>query len=262
MRKQLLQLYSDQLDEAFNTRHAINSLTSTVDLTEEEAYQIQMINVNRRLKQEEVISGKKIGLTSLAMQKMLGIKEPDYGHLFSSMFIQDNKVLCSKLIQAKVEAELAFVLKKDLNGSKVTIQDVEDATDYVVAALEIIDSRIIDWQIKLSDTIADNASAAYYVLGKTKLLPQEVNYKNTFMRLHKKNKQTESLINEGYSSAVLGDPRLAVAWLANKLSHYGLTLKAGEVILSGAFTTAHPIKKADYFKAIFSDFGTVELWFI
>jgi 2-keto-4-pentenoate hydratase len=205
-----------------------------------------------------VISGKKIGLTSPGIQKQLGVNEPDYGHLFAAMDCKDGKIKSDALLQPKIEGEIAFILKADLAGGKVSRDDVLAATDYVVAAFEIVDSRVADWKIKLVDTVSDNASSGRYVLGSKHLKLNEVDLPTVSMKLYKNG----SLAGEGTGAAVLGDPCISVAWLANRLWDYGVTLKAGEVILSGAFSAAPPAAKGDSFMADFSSFGKVEAEFI
>jgi 2-keto-4-pentenoate hydratase len=228
------------------------------NLTIQDAYQIQLVNVKRKLNEGAKIVGKKIGLTSLAMQKMLGVDQPDYGHLFDSMVVENGTLIDnSSLLQPKVEAEIAFVLKHDLIGPKVTLLDVLHATDYVVASLEIVDSRVQDWKIKLQDTIADNASSGMYVLGAKNIKVDEIDMAVTGMAFYRNGE----LINTGVGAAALGHPALCVAWLANKLYEFGVTLKAGEVILSGALSAAMDAKPGDEFKANFAHLGEVSVRF-
>ncbi len=246
-----IQKYADLLYEAERSRKAIPPLTETdPELNIDDAYAIQLANVDRVVKEGHVISGKKIGLTSPGIQKQLGVDEPDYGHLFAAMDITDGEVPIDELLQAKIEGEIAFVLKEDLTGGNVTAEDVRNATDYVVAAFEIVDSRVADWRIKLVDTVSDNASSGRYVLGEKKVRLDEVDLPGVPMTLWKNGE----IIGEGTGAAVLGDPALAVAWLANRLWGYGVTLKKGEVILSGAFSAAPEAAKGDCFTA---DFGEV-----
>jgi 2-keto-4-pentenoate hydratase len=212
------------------------------------------MNVKMVLSMGQVISGKKIGLTSGEIQKQFGVHEPDYGYLYAAMDCRGGKVNAAALIQPKVEGELAFVLKADLAGGRVTREDVLKATDYVVAALEIVDSRIAGWNIQLVDTVADNASSGRYVLGARKLKLSEADLPKVTMKLFKNGKP----VGEGTGAAVMGDPCLAVAWLANRLWQYGVPLKAGELILSGAFSAAPSAVKGDSFRAEFSSFGEVE----
>jgi 2-keto-4-pentenoate hydratase len=206
-----------------------------------------------------VISGKKIGLTSPGIQKQMGVDQPDYGHLYAAMERRDRKINTAELIQPKIEGEIAFILKEDLAGGGITREDVIRATDYVAPAFEIVDSHIADWKIKLEDTIADNASSGRYVLGDARVRPGEVDFPKVAMGFFKNRGE---LIEEGLGKAVMGDPCLAVAWLANRLQAYGVSLKAGEVILSGAFSAAAPASKGDRFQAEFSGLGTVEAWFV
>lgn len=259
MDRDSIQKYADLLFEAEREKIAISPLTEQdAALTLDDAYAIQLENISRAVALGYVISGKKIGLTSPGIQQQLGVNEPDYGHLFSAMDCVNGEVRIGQLLQPKIEAELAFVLKDDLIGGKITAQDVRNATDYVVGAFEIVDSRVADWKIKLVDTVADNASSGRYVLGEKKLRIDEMDLSAVTMKLYKNGEQ----VGEGIGGAVLGDPCLAVAWLANRLWDYGVTLKTGEVILSGAFSAAPPAAKGDEFEAVFSDFGSVKARFI
>jgi len=263
MNKQKIIIYANQLAEAQENMKAISAISGIdQDFTIDDAYAVQMENVVRQLNSGDSICGKKIGLTSLPMQQMLNVNEPDYGHLFESMNIKDGKIESSSLLQPKIEAELAFILKSDLSGGNVTVKDVIVATDYVVAAFEIVASRVADWKIKLVDTVADNASSGCFVLGSKKIAISDVDLITTHMKLYKIIDGKDVLINEGYGSAVLNDPKIAVAWLANKLWNYGVTLQAGEIVLSGAFSAAPPAVKGEKFKAVFTDFGTVEAEFV
>ena len=157
-------LYRAEMD-----RRPIAPLTEKyADITPEEAYQVQLAWVKLKEKDGYRITGKKIGLTSKAMQNMLGVNEPDYGHLFDYMMLSDMEIMnTSELLQPRIEAEVAFILSKDIKGPGVTVADVLAATEYVVPAIEIVDSRIENWKIKLPDTIADNGSSARVVLGGT-----------------------------------------------------------------------------------------------
>lgn len=254
-----IQKYADMLYEAEASRKAIPPLTDMdASLDIDDAYAIQLANVNRVVSEGHVISGKKIGLTSPGIQQQLGVNEPDYGHLFEAMDCKDGTCEIDKLMQAKIEGEIAFILKDDLAGGKVTVEDVRKATDYVVAAFEIVDSRVEDWRIKLVDTVSDNASSGRYVLGSKKVKLDEVDLPNVHMILTKNGEPA----GEGTGAAVLGDPAIAVAWLANRLWGYGVTLKKGEVILSGAFSAAPEAKKGDVFVADFGEMGKVEARFV
>jgi 2-keto-4-pentenoate hydratase len=227
-------------------------------ITVDDAYQIQLVNVRRVTGLGYPVSGKKIGLTSPGIQKQLGVHEPDYGHLFAAMEVKDGRVNTGALLRPKIEGEIAFVLKADLSGGAVSGEEVRKATDYVTAAFEIVDSRVADWKIKLADTVADNASSGRYILGGAALSVDAVDLSSVRMELYKNG----VLAGEGSGAEVLGDPCLAVAWLANRLWDYGVTLRAGEVVLSGAFSAAPEAARGDVFRAEFSSFGTINAEFI
>ena len=251
--------FADQLFDAERNRKAIPPLTEQdPKITLDDAYYIQLENIERVIAMGHVISGKKIGLTSPGIQKQMGVNEPDYGHLFAAMECPDGIIKTDELLQPKIEAEIAFVLKADLAGGKVTREDVIANTAYVVAAFEIVDSRVADWKIKLPDTVADNASSGRYVLGSKPFTPEQLDLSKVAMKLYRNGE----LVGEGTGAAVQGDPCVAVAWLANRLWDYGVTLKMGELILSGAFSAAPPAAKGDKFTAEFSSFGEVEAEFV
>ncbi|MDR7080225.1 2-keto-4-pentenoate hydratase [Neobacillus niacini] len=248
------------LDEAHLKHQSISPLTlQEPTLTIDDAYAIQVKRIELATMQGDRITGKKIGLTSFAMQDLLGVDQPDYGHLLESMYVEEGAAISlGQLFQPKIEGEIAFVLKEDLVGPNITVDDVLRATDYIVPSLEVVDSRIKDWKIKLEDTVADNASCGLYVLGSNKVNINNVDLKSIHMQLIKNNQ----VINEGKGTDVLGDPALCVAWLANKLSEYGVTLKAGEVILSGALSAAIVVEQGDHFTAKFTQIGEVNVSFV
>ena len=251
--------FADMLYEAECSRTPIPPLTEMdPTLTIDDAYAIQLANIERVVAEGHVISGKKIGLTSKGVQAQLGVDEPDYGHLFEAMDCPDGVCEIDQLIQTKVEGELAFILKEDLTGGEVTPEDVRAATDYVIAAFEIVDSRVADWKIKLVDTVSDNASSGRYVLGDKKLYLDEVDLPSLHMDLIKNGE----VISEGTGAAVLGDPAIAVAWLSNRLWGYGVTLKKGEVVLSGACAPMAVAEKGDVFVADFGEAGSVTARFV
>ena len=254
-----IQHYADILYQAERDRVAVAPLKARdLSLTLDDAYAIQLANVYRVTEMGYAISGKKIGLTSEGIQKQLGVSEPDYGHLFSAMHCKGGVIHTDQLIQPKIEAELAFVLADDLTGGEVTADDVRAATEYVAGAFEIVDSRVADWKISLVDTVADNASSGRYILGDKKLKIGEADLPSETMRLYKNG----ALAAEGSGFAVIGDPCNAVAWLANRLWDYGIALKKGEVILSGAFSAAPSASAGDVFSVEFSSFGVIEAKFI
>lgn len=239
-----------ELDSALNLAQPVEPVTASApELDIDDAYAIQMCNIERALSRGVRITGKKIGLTSPAMQQMLGVDEPDYGHLMEDMAVTGGSINRDECLQPKVEGEVAFVLKTDISGPNVTAAEVLAATDYITASIEVVDSRVRDWKIKLIDTVADNASSCRYVLGEAKIPVSDVFLPAITMSLYKNGEK----VNEGLGADVLGDdPAICVAWLANKLWQYGVTLKAGEVILSGALSAAVPAERGDVFEARFS----------
>lgn len=249
----------EQLLQAETQQRSIPPLTALYpELSVEEAYRVQLKMIDSKVRKGERIVGKKIGLTSLAMQNLLGVGEPDYGHLLNRMeSTEDELISMEGLFEPRVEGEIAFVLKKDLQGPNVTVEEVLEATDYVVPSLEIVDSRITNWQIKLADTVADNASSGRFVLGKQRLPVQGVDLTAIEMVFYKNGEP----YNRGSGKDVLGHPAACVAWLANKLHAYGVTLKAGEVILSGALSAAANAVCGDRFRAEFTQLGSVEATF-
>lgn len=249
----------ETLNKAYETKQPVAQLTKNIaDFSIDDAYAVQLEMIATAVKEGATISGKKIGLTSLAMQQLLGVDEPDYGHLLDAMAVEEGgDIALSSLFQPKVEGEIAFVLKEDLVGPAITAQQVLAATDYVVPALEIVDSRIENWTIQLADTVADNASCGLYVLGQTKLDPAKTDLTKIQMELV----HNGVVVNTGTGADVLGHPATCVAWLANKLAAYGVTLKRGEVILSGALSAAVVAKAGDEFIARFTELGDVSVTF-
>lgn len=254
-----LKSFAEQLFEAEEKQSSIAPITSfEPQLTVQEAYSIQLENIERKLAQGQKIVGKKIGLTSVAVQKMLGVDEPDYGHLLDSMIVENGSVIRTQaLLQPKVEAEIAFVLKSELRGPNVTALDVLQATDYVLPAIEIVDSRIEDWKIRLQDTVADNASSAFYVLGSEPTKIEDVDLALIGMVLEKNGKS----VNSGVGAAALGNPVQCVAWLANRLADFDISLRPGEVILSGALSAMVEVQSGDSFTARFAHLGEVSVHF-
>ena len=238
-----IEQYGDELYEAFVARRAVPPLLSREpDITIEDAYRIQQRFVARRLAAGETVVGKKIGATSKPVQDFLGVYQPDFGILTSGMVYQEGDTIdLGALIQPKAEAELAFVLKHDLKGPGITAMDVIRATDYVLPCFEIVDSRITNWQIKIQDTVADNASCGVYVLGKTKGDPRKLDLSLAGMVLEKNGE----IFSTGVGAAVQGSPANAVAWLANTLGELGIPFKAGDVILSGSQSAVVPVVDGD-----------------
>ncbi|MFK9091984.1 2-keto-4-pentenoate hydratase [Bacillus salipaludis] len=251
--------YAHELLKAEETRQAVQALTDRDEqLTVKDAYQIQLEAVNVKLAQGKKVIGKKVGLTSAAMQKMLNVNEPDYGHLLDDMRVEnDATVKVDSMISPKIEAEIGFVLAEDLVGPNITYLDVMMATKYVVPTLEIIDSRVEDWKIKLIDTVADNGSSAKVVVGDKYTAPGGVDLRTAGMSLFKNNE----LLATGAGAAALGHPAHAIAWLANKLHEFGITLKKDELILPGALSGAVPVAAGDTIEAKFGALGSVTVHF-
>lgn len=250
---------ADLLLGAEISRRPVAPLTQQFpELTVAEAYEIQSINAHTRLVDANgptTIAGHKVGLTSKAMQEMLGVDEPDFGVLYADRVHEDGvRIAASELIAPRVEPEIAFVLGAPLTGPGVTPKDVLAATDYVVPALEVIDSRIADWKITLVDTIADNASCGRVVLGETHTKVADVVLAAAEVELRVNGEE----VQHGAGCAVLGHPAKAVAWLANTLGEHGVTLQAGEVVMPGSLTAAVPFAAGDHVVADFGRLGTVE----
>jgi len=212
------------------------------DITIEDAYRIQLRMIERRVAAGERVIGKKIGVTSKVVQDMLKVDQPDFGQLLSGMvFNEGEAVSVAKLIQPKAEAEVAFVLSRDLTGPGVTAADVLRATDFVMPCFEIVDSRIRDWKIKIQDTVADNASCGVFLLGSAKGNPRELDLTLAGMVLEKNGE----FFSSSCGAAVQGSPVNAVVWLANTLGALGLPFRAGEVILSGSQSALVPVVGGD-----------------
>ena len=225
-------------------------------LNVELAYEIQNINSQIRINNGASLVGKKIGLTSFEVQKQIGVDQPDYGILFNDMEILNGQSVSWKdLMQPKAEAEVAFVLNKTLDQNNMTIVDVMRAIDFVLPAIEIPGSRIADWKITLSDTIADNASASHYVLGSQPVRLENFDSINCGMKLIINGEQ----VSTGKGSNCLGSPLNAVHWLANKMLEIGNPLRKGELILSGALGKFVDIKPGDHIVTHIDGMGPVEI---
>jgi len=239
---------AEELYSALRDRRTVSPLIERhAELTIDDAYAISLGALARRRKDGERVVGKKIGVTSKAVQDMLGVHQPDFGFLTDRMWIEgDIDIDGSGLIQPRAEAEIAFVLKEGLKGPGVTAADVVAATDYVAPCFEIVDSRIRDWKIGIVDTVADNASCGVFVIGEARLDPRGLDLPD----LHVAVVKNGSPLSQGYGHAVQGDPAQAVAWLANTLGEYGVTLDAGDVILSGSLVPLEPAARGDIFEMI------------
>lgn len=247
----LIERHATELYEGLRDRRTVAPLAEREpSLTIDDAYAISVGFLSHRLRDGERVVGKKIGVTSKAVQDMLGVHQPDFGFLTDWMHVEgDIDIDAKALIAPRAEAEIAFILKHALNGPGVTADDVIAATEYISPCFEIVDSRITDWRIGIVDTVSDNASCGVFVLGEQRLDPRRFDLPS----LHVAVTKNGTPLSEGYGHAVQGDPAQAVAWLANTLGAYGVTLDAGDVILSGSLVPLAPAAKGDCFEMIFGD---------
>ncbi|HJW25072.1 MAG TPA: fumarylacetoacetate hydrolase family protein [Rhodocyclaceae bacterium] len=249
------------LYRAQRSASTVSSLTDLhPEMTIEDAYRIQQAALGHRQSDGERVIGKKIGVTSEAVQRMLNVHQPDFGFLTDWMLFENGRTLSLKdigLIQPRVEGELAFVLKDDLPASHVTREAVLAATEYVIPCFEVVDSRIRDWKIKIQDTVADNASCGVFVLGDARVAPESIDLAAARLDMYKNGQ----LAGSGFGTAVQGHPAEAVAWLANTLGAFGIPLRKGEVILSGSLTPLVPVAAGDMFELSVTGIGTAAVGF-
>lgn len=260
MNPELHQTLGDELYAALRERQPVEPLsTRHPEITIADAYAIQQRMLARRLAAGERVVGKKIGVTSQAVMDMLGVFQPDFGWLTDGMvFNEGQAVAAATLIQPKAEGEIAFVLKRRLQGPGVTAADVLAATEGVMACFEIVDSRIRDWKIRIQDTVADNASCGVFVLGDCLVDPRDVDLATCGMVLEKNGE----IVATGAGAAALGHPANAVAWLANTLGTLGIALEAGEVVLSGSLAAMVPVQAGDDLRVTIGGIGGCSVRFI
>lgn len=255
------QALGDELYAALRDCRTLAPLTERFPGIEiEDAYHISRVMLDNRLRdRDEQVVGKKIGVTSAAVQDMLGVYQPDFGFLTSQMEVpnQGRVRIAGNLIQPRAEAEIAFLLKQDLQGPGVTEADVLAATECIMPCFEIVDSRIANWKIRIQDTIADNASCGVYVLGNERINPHDVDLPNLQVVVFKNGAQ----ISTGKGSAVQGNPLTAVAWLANTLGEFRIPFKAGEVILSGSLVPLESVVPGDVMHMELTGLGTATITF-
>ncbi len=261
MSKDLIKKFGDEIYEAMRARETLEPLTARwPEIQIADAYHISLHLVNRRCTEDgETIIGKKIGVTSKAVQEMLDVHQPDFGYLTDKMMYENGgeMPISTELIQPRAEGEIAFMLKKDLVGPGVTNEDVLEATDYVMACFETVDSRVHDWKVRIQDTVADNASCGLFVLGAERVSPEGVDFPNLKMKVFKNG----ALLSEGLGSAALGSPVNCVAWLANTLGEFGITLNAGDVVLSGSLVPLEPVVAGDEMHLEVEGLGTASVKF-
>ncbi len=230
-----------------------------------DAYEIQLVNIRRKLAAGARVRGHKVGLSSPVMQRMMGVDEPDYGHLLDSMVLDEGTPIpAGRYCYPRIEVEIGYLLGSALPGAGCTEDDVLAATEYIVPSLELIDSRITNWQIKLPDTIADNASSAGVILGEARRTPAELAERGVDLAdidavLYRADAAhpdgTE--VARGNTSAVLGNPTRCVAWLARKVAEFGVKLEAGHLVIPGSCTRAIDAAPGTTFRAEFAGLGSV-----
>jgi len=250
---------ADLLAEATRTGVACPPVRELLDGGDlETAYAVQQLNVRRGVDAGRRVVGRKIGLTSPSVQRQLGVDQPDFGALFADMAVPDGgEVSVGRLLQPKVEAEVALVLGRDLPERECTVVDVLRAVDFALPALEIVDSRVRNWDISLVDTVADNASCGLYVLGATPVPLTAVDLRTVTMTMSRGGET----ISEGTGADCLGSPLTAAVWLASALAERGDPLRAGDLVLTGALGPMTPAAPGDAFEAHISGLGSVRVRF-
>lgn len=224
--------------------------TATID----DAYAVQDVTTRRWIAAGRRLVGRKIGLTSPAVQAQMGVNQPDYGLLFADMEYADGQVLpASRLIQPKIEGEIAFVLGRDIAAEDVTVSEVLRAIDFALPAIEVVDSRIADWRIGILDTVADNASSGLYVVGSRPVTLDKLDLHNCGMIVER----AGEIVSTGVGAASLGNPLLAVKWLAQTMVKAGRPMRAGDIILSGALGPMVAVRPGDAFEIRIEGLGRV-----
>lgn len=250
----------DELYRALRGRYTVDPLTTRFPaITIDDAYHVSLNMVERRVADGEQIIGKKIGVTSKAVQSMLDVHQPDFGYL-TNVMSYDNYAempISRYLIQPRAEGEIAFVLSRQLKGPGVTPADVVAATAYVAPCFEVVDSRVHNWRVRIQDTVADNASSGLFVLGTDRALPSDVDFEGCEMVVMKNGVE----LSRGFGKAALGSPLICVAWLANTLGRFGIPLEADEVILSGSLVPLEPVAAGDEMSLSVEGIGTASVRF-
>jgi len=247
------ELFINQLFDSWKNSQQMEPISNIdQDISINDAYQIQLGVIEKRRALGQRVVGKKIGITSKPVMELLGVNQPDYGNLMSDMgYSSGDSLNIKNFCQPKAEGEIAFILKKDLYGPDVTHKMVLDATEFISPAIEIVDSRIKNWEIKIQDTVADNASSGAYILGTQKVSPSSVDMVACRMQFMK----NRNVVGRGTGAATLGNPLNAVTWLANKMSHIDSGLEAGDVILSGSLSVMLPVEPGDEISIKIEDMG-------
>lgn len=258
VKNQKVEAWAQRLRQAQADRKPVSPLRDEIP-DGDTAYAVQLCNVEHEVACGRRIVGRKIGLTSLAVQKQLGVDQPDFGTLFADMIYGDDQpVAVDDILQPKVEAEIALVLTHDIPNADCTLVEMMNAVDYVLPAIEIVGSRIENWNIKFIDTVADNASSGAVVLGGSPKKLTQVDIKACQMTMNK----GDALVSQGMGAACLGHPLNAALWLARKMASLGQPLKAGDLVMTGALGPMVPVARGDRFTVQISDLGTVSANFI
>ncbi len=263
--KTQIQAQAKRHHDAEKARQQIKPVTiEHPDMTIEDAYAIQTAWKAIKLQEGRKIVGHKIGLTSRVMQRAMNINESDFGFLLDDMVFADGSTIpTSDFLDPRIEVELAFILKKDISGPNVSIFDVLNATDYVIPALELIAARSFrvdpetGYKRSVKDTISDNAANGGIIMGGRAMKPDAIDMRWVGALLYKNGVIEES----GVAAAVLNHPANGIAWLAKKYADFGLSLKAGEVILAGSFTSPIKVKSGDTIHADFKEMGSISCFF-
>ncbi len=253
MRKEMVEI-AKMLRDAEESRRPCAPPSERFKMNDDLAYAIQDHNVEIKVNKGRRIIGRKVGLTSKAIQSWLGVDRPDYGTLLDDMLIENGGFFpASRLLQARAEAEVAFVMGADLDRDHIHGNDVIQATAYLLPAIEIIDSRVADWKITFFDTVADNASSGLFVLGDRPISYADIDLPLAGMWLKKNGR----IVSTGAGAACLGSPLNAIVWLANTLKDLGTPIRKGDIILSGALGPVSPIEAGDFLSCSISCLGDV-----
>ena len=251
--------FGEELFECLRGRHTTAPLTERAPgITIDDAYRISLRLLELRLADGERVIGKKIGVTSDAVQDMLGVRQPDFGFLTDRMLVPRGEAMRigAELIQPRAEGEIAFRLARDLNGPGVMLADVLAAAAVAIACFEVVDSRIDAWRIRIQDTIADNASCGLFILGD-EIDPRSLDLAACEMVVDKNGAE----LSRGFGAAVQGSPLHSVAWLANTLGRYGTRLDAGDIVLSGSLVPLEPVVPGDRMSLTITGLGGAEVDF-
>lgn len=255
----LIDQAANRLWQAHIDRQACAPVRDLIGLTDiETAYAVQKKNTDRWLQQGRRLVGRKIGLTSKAVQKQLGVDQPDFGMLFADMCVADGEpIAIDRILQPKIEAEIALVIERPLTHEKHTMAEIINAVAYALPALEIVGSRVANWDIKLTDTIADNASSGLFVLGSRPVKLSKFDIINCGMLMERRGEQ----VSIGAGAACLGNPLYAAAWLADVMVRFGQPLQPGDIIMTGALGPMVTACAGDVFEAQIEGLGQVSAAF-